>query len=245
MLTGLKTRIKNSHHPIAGYLFSLGKWFHRVESPVLQPFHFALYTLHRTVSELADYVLRIGYWTPLFKSQLMNHPKQLYLYSGMPLLIGPLNITMGDHCRVSGHTTFCGRGASVPTPTLIIGNNVGISWQNEILVGTRVVIGDNVRLAVKVRLVGYPGHPVNAEDRAEGKPDTPDQIGDIILEDNVWLGAGVSVMSGVTIGAGTIVATGSVVTQDLPPGVLAGGMPAKIIKSLSASKATNEDNNHG
>ena len=42
-------------------------------------------------------------------------------------------------------------------------------------------------------------------------------------------------MGGVTIGAGTIVATGSVVTRSLPPGVLAGGIPAKVIKPLELS----------
>ncbi|MDX2321093.1 MAG: acyltransferase, partial [Moritella sp.] len=46
------------------------------------------------------------------------------------------------------------------------------------------------------------------------------------------LATGVSVMAGVTIGEGTIVAAGSIVTHDLPAGVLAAGIPAKVIKSL-------------
>ncbi|ELU00836.1 hypothetical protein CAPTEDRAFT_59926, partial [Capitella teleta] len=75
-------------------------------------------------------------------------------------------------------------------------------------------------------------HPVDPAARARGEPDSDDQVGSIIIEDDVWLAAGVTVMSGVTIGAGTIVATGSVVTKDLPSGVLAGGIPAKVIKSL-------------
>ncbi len=57
-------------------------------------------------------------------------------------------------------------------------------------------------------------------------------MGDIILEDDVWLATGVSVMAGVRIGRGTIVAAGSVVTHDLPAGVLAGGIPAQVIHSL-------------
>ncbi|USE35171.1 acyltransferase [Endozoicomonas sp. SCSIO W0465] len=180
-------------------------------------------------------LIRIFYWTPVFKSQLANIPRKLYLYSGMPLLLGPLTITMGDHCRLSGHTTISGRASGHIKPELKIGNNVGISWQNEIFVGDRIEIGDNVRLAVKVRLVGYPGHPVDPLARARGEPDTDDQVGSIIIEEDAWLAAGVTVMGGVTIGAGTIVATGSVVTRDLPPGVLAGGIPAKVIKSLDLS----------
>ena len=81
-------------------------------------------------------------------------------------------------------------------------------------------------------LAGYPGHPVNAKLRALGKPDEEAQVGDITLEDDVWLATGVKVMSGVTIGRGTIVAAGSVVTKDLPSFVLAAGVPAKVVKKI-------------
>ena len=73
---------------------------------------------------------------------------------------------MGDNCRVSAHSTISGRSSGQHKPQLIVGNNVDISWQNEIFVGRKITIGDNVRMAVKVRLIGYPGHPIDAEDRA-------------------------------------------------------------------------------
>ncbi len=150
----------------------------------------------------------------------------------MPQVIGSLLIDVGDGCRISGHTTFSGRSASQKTPELIIGKNCGIGWQTAISVGSRVVLGNNVRIPGRVHLTGYPGHPLDAAARAAGKPDTDDQVGDIILEDDVWLGTGVTVNAGVTIGQGTIVASGSVVTGDLPPGVLAGGVPAKVIRTI-------------
>ena len=52
----------------------------------------------------------------------------------------------------------------------------------------------------------------------------------------MWLATGVSVMAGVRIGEGTIVAAGSVVTSDLPPGVIAAGMPARVIRALPATR---------
>ena len=81
-------------------------------------------------------------------------------------------------------------------------------------------------------LAGFPGHPTDATDRALGFADTADQIGPIVLERDVWLATGVTVLANVTIGQGTIVAAGSVVTRDLPPFVLAGGIPAKVIRRL-------------
>lgn len=239
MLDDLKTRIKNNNSVAGRALFSLLKSIRNIEIPVIKPIHGYLYHQHKMLTGIICSLSRVLYWTPLFKSQLANIPRKLYLYSGMPLVLGPLRITMGDHCRLSGHTTISGRASEKTTPELKIGNNVGISWQNEIFVGDRVEIGNNVRLAVKVRLVGYPGHPIDPVARARGAPDTDDQIGSIIIEDDVWLAAGVTVMGGVTIGAGTIVATGSVVTRDLPPGVLAGGIPAKIIKPLDLPSESN------
>lgn len=240
MPDSLKARIKNSDSVAGRALFSLLKVIRNTEMPLIQPVHGCLYHLHKMVTGGFSNLARIFYWTPLFKSRLANTPGKLYLYSGMPLLLGPLQITMGDNCRLSGHTTIAGRASGQNKPELNIGNNVGISWQNEIFVGDRINIGNNVRLAVKVRLVGYPGHPVDPAARARGEPDTDDQIGSIMIEDDVWLAAGVTVMGGVTIGAGTIVATGSVVTRDLPAGVLAGGIPAKVIKPLDLSS---EDSN--
>jgi acetyltransferase-like isoleucine patch superfamily enzyme len=53
--------------------------------------------------------------------------------------------------------------------------------------------------------------------------------GDIVIEDDVWLGTGAKVMDGVTIGRGAIVGAGAVVTRDVPPYTIVGGVPAKVI----------------
>lgn len=54
--------------------------------------------------------------------------------------------------------------------------------------------------------------------------------GDIVVEDDVWIGFRSIVLSGVHIGQGAVVAAGSVVTKDVPPYAIVGGVPAKIIK---------------
>ncbi len=54
--------------------------------------------------------------------------------------------------------------------------------------------------------------------------------GDIVLDDDVWIGYRATIMSGVHIGQGAVVAAGAVVTKDVPPYAIVGGVPAKIIK---------------
>lgn len=54
--------------------------------------------------------------------------------------------------------------------------------------------------------------------------------GDIIVEDDVWIGYGAKILSGVHIGQGAIVAAGSIVTKDIPPYAIVAGVPAEVIK---------------
>ncbi|NRA82568.1 MAG: acyltransferase [Gammaproteobacteria bacterium] len=227
-----KQQLKNSNNPVAKVILNALKALRCGDLPLPRILYTIIFFSHQLVSQSLSYLTRVLYWSPLFKSQINQCGKQLYLYGGMPYLTGKLKIEIGDQCRISGQTTFSGRGCHPTTPILIVGNNVDIGWMTTIAVGNKVVIGNNVRIADRAFLAGYPGHPLNAIDRANGLPETDVQVGDIILEDDVWLATGVSVMAGVTIGKGSIIAASSVVTKDIPAGVLAAGVPAKIVREL-------------
>jgi acetyltransferase-like isoleucine patch superfamily enzyme len=58
----------------------------------------------------------------------------------------------------------------------------------------------------------------------------------IVIEDDVWLGAGAIITDGVTVGKGAVVAAGAVVTKDVPPHVVVAGVPAKVIKTIDGSQ---------
>jgi len=228
----LKYWIKTSHHPIAKSSLMLAKGISTFELPAPKIIFVPIDILRRSINTFIHELLRVVYWTPVFKSRSEYAGRKLNLYTGIPQILGPLEITFGDDCRISGQTTFSGRNNGRFTPKLELGSNIDIGWQTTIAVGKTVTIGDNVRIAGKAFLAGYPGHPLEAGARSKGFPDNDEQAKDIVLEDDVWLATNVSVMAGVTIGKGTIVASGSVVTKSLPCFVLAGGNPAKIIRPL-------------
>jgi acetyltransferase-like isoleucine patch superfamily enzyme len=231
---GLRRWVKTSDHPIAKAMLSLYFGLRRFHLPVIPGVHIGLYVIRRLVISGISNVLRIVWYTPLFQSRLESPAPGLYLYGGMPLVLGPIRITMGANCRVAAAINIIGRANGAWRPELIVGDNVDVGWNTRISVGRRVVIGSNTRIAGSALFTGFPGHPLDHIARAKGESDTDDQVGDIVLEDDVWLASGVTISGGVRIGRGTVVAAGSVVTKDLPSFVLAGGVPAQVIRPLKS-----------
>lgn len=118
------------------------------------------------------------------------------------------------------------RGA-VFGPLLEIGNNSGIGIDCEVY-GT-VRIGDNVMMGPEV-VIYTSGHkhdrvdiPMIAQGSDEERP--------VVIGNDVWIGRRAIIMPGVTIGDGCIIGAGAVVTKDIPKYSIAGGVPAKVIKS--------------
>lgn len=117
---------------------------------------------------------------------------------------------------------------------VVIGNNV--QFGNGCNVASNVHFGDNVLMAGNVQFVGRHDHTfstpgVTIWDGERG------ENGTTLVEDDVWLGASVIVISGVTIGRGSIVAAGSVVTGDIPPCEIWAGVPAKKVKDRFTCEA--------
>ncbi|TGV20577.1 acyltransferase [Pseudoalteromonas sp. MEBiC 03607] len=231
----LKHWLKSSDSPFAKSLFQFAKAIRNPQIWVIPGVHSLLFKLHLLISTTVSEMARIFYYTPLFKSQIKGTKANLYLYSGMPQILGKLEISCKDNTRISGITTFCGRSQGEYTPKLIIGSNVDIGWQNAFSVGRNIILEDDVRLAGRVFLAGFPGHPLNSQRRAKGEPDDECQVGDIIIKQGAWIGTGATVLAGVTIGEGAIVAASAVVTKDVPANTIVAGNPAKVVKQLKDS----------
>lgn len=116
---------------------------------------------------------------------------------------------------------------------IVIGDNVYINFGCVILDCSEVTIGSNSLLGPNIGIYAV-NHATDAEERINGgcfgKP--------IHIGKNVWLGGDVKILAGVSIGDNTIIGTGSIVTKDIPSGVVAVGNPCKVIKQITDADKT-------
>jgi acetyltransferase-like isoleucine patch superfamily enzyme len=91
-----------------------------------------------------------------------------------------------------------------------------------------IEIGDDVLIGPRVSLITS-GHPLDPNQRRRQIVAAP-----IVIQRNVWLGAGAMVLQGVTVGEDSVVAAGAVVTRDVPSGTLVAGVPAQVVGPVSA-----------
>lgn len=117
---------------------------------------------------------------------------------------------------------------------LIIGNNVGINHYCFIGVRGSIVIKDNVIFGPRVSVFSENHNFLSTEVPIKNQGVTK---GKTIIDEDVWIGANSSILSGVHIGKGCVIAAGSVVTKDIPPFSIAAGVPAKVIKNRKESKS--------
>lgn len=109
-----------------------------------------------------------------------------------------------------------------------IGARCFVNYDAILLDAAPITIGDDVLIGPRAQLVTAQ-HPV---DDIVARRDGWESAAPITVGDNVWLAAGVIVCPGVSIGADTVVGAGSVVTRDIPAGVLAAGNPCRVVRQL-------------
>lgn len=154
-------------------------------------------------------------------------------FGGVPIIrrYPGSKITIGEKCNFLSSTRYNFIGINHPfvisthnsKASLTIGDVCGFSGTT-IGCAKDIKIGNRVRCGANTIITDTDWHT----DDLRTTPDLP-----VIIEDDVWLGVNVTVLKGVRIGTGSVVGAGSVVTGNIPGGVVAAGVPARVLRPLS------------
>lgn len=136
-----------------------------------------------------------------FGVNALYHPLTSYV-------VGLHNISLGDYSTIGPKATIY----AYDSP-LIIGRKCGIGPAAKIITGNH-----------NTHVIGKLYKDYQLEDKL------PDADLPVVLKDDVWVGAGVTILTGVTLERGVVIGAGSVVTKSIPPYCIAVGIPAKVVK---------------
>ncbi|GAB4531008.1 MAG: DapH/DapD/GlmU-related protein [Anaerolineae bacterium] len=167
--------------------------------------------------------------------------RNVYLDQGVYLHACPDGIVIGDNSFVMhGAVLHVYNFRNLPHAFIHIGRDSLIGELNVLRGQGGIRIGDRVYTAPLVQILAVnhvyadPSRPMIEQGiTAEG----------IVVEDDVWIGAGAIITDGTTVGRGAVVAAGAVVTQDVPPHTVVGGVPARVLKRIEPGQMVPPDKN--
>lgn len=123
---------------------------------------------------------------------------------------------VGNRTKLRAHGGFIRIGSKS-----VLGEEITFSCYEEISIGRECVIADRVMFIDFDHIVADVEVPI----RKQGLYSKPVRVGN-----NVWIGYGACILRGVTVGDGAVIGTNAVVTKDVPPGAIVGGVPAKVLR---------------
>lgn len=147
-------------------------------------------------------------WAPVWKRGMRHCGKGVYLRPMSSDIKGLENLSVGD-------------GTSIPKGSTLYCTDAPLTIGKKVIFGPRptIITGDH-----RIDLIGKYIIDVTVEEKLQ------ENDAAVVIEDDVWCGANVTILKGVTIGRGSVIAAGAVVTRSFPPYSIIGGVPAKLIK---------------
>jgi len=158
-------------------------------------------------------------FTAAGSENVVKHNVEFWLTEGAVLEIG-------NRCTIQNYAFF---QLTKPDPKVYIGDDTVIGRHCMITAKNLIRIGSNVLMGAYVQVIdcnhGIRKHKIIREQSA--------YIGQVIIGDDVWIGAGAKILMNVTIGQGAVIGANAVVRKDVPPYAIVGGVPAEVIKYRS------------
>jgi len=149
-------------------------------------------------------------------------------------LFSKLGYFIHDHVAPISKMHIAGNPRIHPSASLRCGENIYFGVNSHInqfcciwaSPSSKIVMGDNLLMGPGVKMFSS-NHGTDSSSQMNVQQFSE---GDIVIGNDVWIGANCVILSGVTIGDGAVIAAGAVVSKDIPPYTIAGGIPAKVIR---------------
>ena len=158
---------------------------------------------------------------------IANHLPRTRFFNRLRIrVLRSAGMTIGRDCLIWGPLTIAPVGGA---HRITVGNNCFLN--TEIRFGApqdKITIGNDVQIGPRVMFETV-NHDLIYRAGSLRKSNTKS----IVIEDGVWVGAGAIITQGVTVGRGSVIAAGAVVTLEVPPMTLVGGVPARTIRALA------------
>lgn len=231
-LDTIALKIRRRESPVYDAIYRVAKGvntFNVPDTPAIRKVAQLAYAGQVIVREATERARGVLWAEPLFRSRCESAGHSLYL-ERVPYIIGDTKIYVGDHVSISGALSIKS-GRFFDDPTLIIGSHTFIGNGCTFTVNRRVEIGEHCNIAGGTTIADSDGHPTDSERRADHADLHADEVGEIKIGNNVWIGRDVQILKGVTIGDRAIIGAGSVVISDVPEDMTAMGSPARLIKN--------------
>lgn len=231
----ITTKLRRGEGPFWGRCKPLARQVLRFHLPVwsvTRPLFTLLYGLHVLLRGGTRWILRFWWYEPLFRSQCAAVGEGFQL-THLPFITGEGRILIGDQVRFWGKPSFAFSNRFRAVPELSIGDDTHLGHDCSFAVADSVRIGKHCLIASRASVRDFDGHPVDAARRRAKEPTPPEAVKPTVIGDDVWIGTGAIILKGVTIGDRSIVAAGAVVSKDVPPDVIVGGNPARVVKKLA------------
>jgi len=159
-----------------------------------------------------------------------------YLDQGVYLHACPQGVAIGARSFVMhGSVLHVYNFRDLPQAGITIGQDSLIGEYNVIRGQGGVTIGDRVYTSPHVQILAV-NHVFDDPSRPFAEQGITAQ--GIVVEDDVWIGAGAILTDGIRVGRGAVVAAGAVVTRDVAPHTVVGGVPARLLRTIDGSRTT-------
>lgn len=232
MLKNIAKKIRSQDTPFYSAVYRFAKKLRQLNFPYIPFVHdFLKYERIFRMTLWGKFISAV-YYEPIFKSYCKIFGGNLRLVGGLPLVLGDVDIELGDSITMHGATTIAGAKIT-KKPSLKIGSHTHLGYQMEIYIGTSIKIGRDVMIANRVALIGYDFHPTDPEKRRNREAPDMSAAGEITIGDNAWIGMDCIILKNVNIGENVIIGAGSLVKDDIPANSIAVGRPARVVRLLN------------